>query len=163
MPSYTRKCPRPRRKRRRRRHRNHIEKYPALPHRASYGKDIKGTFVKLLHRDLVHHGYQYKCGLNIDDKPFTSFKCCPGGGGEGLHFCRSYDRHLWRHLGYTLIADVRIPRNAMVVEYKDELKANKIIISNIREIREIPDEWLIVKSVAYMLLWCIVSLVLLLG
>lgn len=87
-----------------------------------------GPYVKILRLDMIHNGFQYKKGLNIDTVKFNpSGHCLPGG----LYFCEAADLHLYIGFG-ELIGDVKIPKDAKVHRESRKLKADKIIITNIR-------------------------------
>jgi hypothetical protein len=100
--------------------------------------DRKKHYVKILAEDLNHNGFQYKEGLNVDTVPFNPVGSCSRGG---LYFTTM--QHMILYLNYgNKIADVEIPDDAEV--YKDpsgnKWKADKIIIKNIREIKDLP-QW----------------------
>jgi len=96
-------------------------------------------YVKILSSDLVHNGFKYKEGLNVDILPFDpSGSCKPGG----LYFTDL--KNFCKFLDYgNLVADVTIPDDAQV--YADggdatspyKWKADRIILSNIRPIEKI--------------------------
>ena len=95
-------------------------------------ENFQQKYVKILHFSLCHYNFVYKNGLNIDPLPFN-----PSGKGGGLYFCKTEDAYLFLHNG-TMIADVEIPIDDRVHREGKELKADRIIISNIRIIpREI--------------------------
>jgi len=94
--------------------------------------DRKKQYVKILACNMNHNGFQYVKGLNVDIHPFTPSGECQKGG---LYFCELSDVYLY--LGYgTLIADVEIPSDAKVYKEKNKLKADRIIIKNIKPIAE---------------------------
>jgi DNA-dependent RNA polymerase auxiliary subunit epsilon len=92
----------------------------------------KKQYVKILIDDMKHHDFQYKEGLNVDIHKFTPYGECQKGG---LYFCELSDAYLYLCYG-SLIADVEIPLDANVYHEKNKLKANKIILKNIRPIKE---------------------------
>lgn len=87
------------------------------------------TFYKILNADLNHYGFQYKLGLNIDDKPFNHSGSCQSGG-----FYYTNKEHLHKYLSYgCYIADVVVPDDAQIYAEPDNTKwkADKIIITKI--------------------------------
>lgn len=92
----------------------------------------KKQYVKILSDDMEHHNFQYKEGLNVDTHPFTAYGHCQKGG---LYFCELSDAYLFLDYG-TLIADVEVPSDAKVYQENNKLKADKIIIKNIKPFRE---------------------------
>jgi hypothetical protein len=94
--------------------------------------DSKKQYVKILNASMKHNKFQYVEGLNVDIHPFNPTGECQKGG---LYFCELSDVYLY--LGYgTLIADVEIPSDAKVYQEKNKLKADKIILKNIRPFGE---------------------------
>lgn len=91
--------------------------------------DRKKTYYKLLRQDLTHHGFKYQVGLNIDTIPFNPKGSCEPGG---LYFTDKENLHEYFVYG-TLIADIRIPKDAQVYQDRDEKKwkADKIEILSI--------------------------------
>jgi len=98
------------------------------------------SLVKVLARDLKHLGFQYKEGLNIDDKPFDRKPTC---GIGGLYFCTFRRVHNWVCKGPN-IADVSVPaavngkRNPVVDVDNEKSKAHAIILSNICKFEDHP-------------------------
>jgi hypothetical protein len=95
--------------------------------------DSSHDFYKILRRDMIHHGFKYVEGLNVDHHRFDPTGTCRKGG---LYF--SDKEHIIRFLEYgTTIANVNLPKDARVVQedyYK--WKADKIILSNIQPIED---------------------------
>jgi len=92
---------------------------------------------KVLHPTLQHYDLQYQEGLNIDHLPFNpSSECSPGG----LYFCEFKDVAIYFSYG-SLIADVTLPDDARVYKEAYKYKADKIVLSNIRPIQELTEEW----------------------
>jgi hypothetical protein len=89
-------------------------------------------YVKIFNKNLKHNEFTYKEGLNIDHIPFNPTGTCKEGG---LYFCEANDVHLYLNYG-TLMADVEIPPGAQVYHGSNKLKADKIIITNIRPIED---------------------------
>jgi len=50
------------------------------------------TFYKLLHKDFVHFGFEYKHGLNTDTETFTPSGECKKGG---LYFTDKENLSFW--------------------------------------------------------------------
>ncbi len=87
-------------------------------------------FLKVLNKDLKHHGFQYKEGLNVDTVPFNPSGDCESGG---LYYATT--EHIFKFLSFGyFIADVTIPQDAKVYETKGKFKADRIILSNIRRV-----------------------------
>jgi hypothetical protein len=90
--------------------------------------DISKKYVKILSTDLVHRGFKYQVGLNIDTKCFDPSSV---GGSAGLYFTTMEDIYNYLNHG-PFIADVEVPADAVTRRRGNLCKANKIIISNIR-------------------------------
>ena len=90
------------------------------------------TYVKILRKDMTHHKFLYKEGLNVDTIPFNPTGTCSPGG---LYFCTLEDMPLYIEYG-TLIADVELPADAAVYAEDHKVKADKIILKNIRPIQD---------------------------
>lgn len=91
-------------------------------------------FLKILNKDLVHNGFQYREGLNVDSLPFNPTGSCKEGG---LYF--SDEKHITKFLNCgTKIAIVTLPDDAKVYAdpVGDKWKADKIILSDIVLIEE---------------------------
>ena len=94
-----------------------------LEFKAKYGT----VFYKVLRSDLMHHGFKYQLGLNVDTNPFNPSGSCQNGG---LYFTNI--KHLFEFLDYgQQIAFVEIPDNSQIYIEKDKFKANQIIIKRI--------------------------------
>lgn len=96
----------------------------------------KGTkFYKFLFDNLVHRGFQYNLGTNIDDHEFNpKYECSEGG----LYFCDQTKCHMfWKNYGHTL-GVVEIPNDARVYIEKDKFKADKIILSEVLNFKRVP-------------------------
>lgn len=86
---------------------------------------------KLCRKNLVHHGFQYKEGLNVDHVPFNpKGQCRPGG----LYFFVGIQILNWKKyvLDTHWIFDVEIPDDAQVYHEDGKSKADKIILLNKR-------------------------------
>jgi hypothetical protein len=96
-------------------------------------------YVKVLNESLNHYGFQYKLGLNEDTIPFNPTGSCEPGG---LYFT-DFDSFVSFLSRGTLIADVEVPDGELIYtdpEDRDNFKAHRIIISNIRPIKDLT-EW----------------------
>lgn len=81
-------------------------------------------YYRILNTDMIHRGFQWKIGLNVDPIKFDSIvECGPGG----LYFCDKSDisTYIDKH---TLVAGVTIPDDAQVKFYDYKAKASKLII-----------------------------------
>ncbi len=84
------------------------------------------VYYKILACDWVHHGFQYKEGLNVDTVPFNPTGLCTPGG---LYFTEK--ENIFDFLEYgCFIVEVRLPVDARVYKDNNKYKADKIIISN---------------------------------
>jgi len=94
-------------------------------------------FVKIMRRDMKHHGKQFRKGRNRDYMPFDPSPHCSYGGG--IHFCRLKDAPRWFAIG-SCIADVQLPPKRQLVDIPSlyKLKTDCIILSNIMPIRDHP-------------------------
>ena len=90
------------------------------------------VYVKILREDMTHHNFLYKEGLNVDTVPFNPRGTCSPGG---LYFCILEDMPQYIEYG-PLIADVELPADATVYTEEHKLKADKIILKNIKPIQE---------------------------
>jgi hypothetical protein len=70
-------------------------------------------YYKLLRKDLCHHGFQYKLGLNVDTVPFNPSGSCEAGG---LYFTDMAHLHLFDMFG-DLIGEIEVPADAQI--YKE--------------------------------------------
>lgn len=89
-----------------------------------------GPFYKILSYDLVHYGFTYREGLNVDSWRFDPEKQC---GPGGLYF--SDVEHLPLYLSYgPKIGRVRVPPEAHWMQAKNgcKYKADRIILSDIQ-------------------------------
>jgi len=84
-------------------------------------------YFKLLNEKEIHNNFQFKDGLNIDPIPFNSNedeKCVPGG----IYFSKAEDILKWLQYRHHWVREVTILENAQVVEFKNKLRADKIIL-----------------------------------
>ena len=94
-----------------------------LEFKKTYGK----TFYKVLRPDLIHHGFRYRPGLNIDTVPFDPSESCKPGG---LYFADI--KNLLKFLNYgNQIAEIEIPDDSLVYIENNKFKTDKFIIGNI--------------------------------
>ena len=91
-----------------------------------------GPFYKILRKDLIHHGFTYQLGLNVDSQPFQPERECQGG----LYF--SDLEHIAEYLTYgDLVARVALPPDARwIQEEPGKFKADRILLSDIQPWRE---------------------------
>lgn len=109
------------------------------------------NYFKLTNDSGLHNGVQYTTGLIVDPMPYNASVIC----GSGLYFA-SYDYiYMWfsyNHHTMVWIYDVEIPSDALVTQFAQKSKADRIILSNKRTIHDFinqqPDEWL-VKMIRY--------------
>lgn len=91
---------------------------------------LQPPYVKFLQRNMTHHGFTYKEGLNIDTNPFSANGSCSRGG---LYFTNLQYASNFKDYG-PLIADVELPKDAKVYwESANKAKADRIVLKNIRE------------------------------
>jgi hypothetical protein len=96
--------------------------------------DYDKTYYKVMAKNMIHHGYEYKIGLNILIEDFIEDGYCNVGG---LYFCDIKDVIGWLYLhedGY--IAEIKIPDDARVVNQENKYKADKLIVENLISIEE---------------------------
>jgi|SRR6185437_12849270 len=89
------------------------------------------VFIKLTNKSEIHNDYEFHDGLNIDIVPFNPTGECKRGG---IYFTDESRIHIWEacHEYYRIVT---IPDNALVYAERDKWKANKIILSERREIK----------------------------
>jgi hypothetical protein len=113
--------------------------------------DLPNTkFYKLLRNDEIHHGFQYKTGLNIDIIPFNpTGKCSPGG----LYFFSQEQLPMFSK--YVNIGDIRyirevtFPDDAKIYKEVGKYKADRFIVGERKEfwLDEILDQELCLEVV----------------
>jgi flagellar biosynthesis/type III secretory pathway chaperone len=105
-------------------------------------KDTK--FYKFLKNDLKHYDFQYELGLNIDTKPFNPNNTCSEGG---LYFCEESKCHMyWMSYGNKL-AFIEIPNDARVYIENDKFKADKLVITEVSDFKDVSDGfWISILS-----------------
>jgi hypothetical protein len=97
--------------------------------------DVK--YYKVLNKEMNHHGFQYQLGLNVDTHPLNKEKWCARGG---IHITTLDNIH--RYLGYGVyIAEIEIPADAVVLKDDGDIKADKIIIKNIKKLKDFDELW----------------------
>ena len=85
------------------------------------------VFYKILRSDLVHHGFKYQLGLNIDTQLFNPSGSCKSGG---LYFTDI--KNILDFLDYgEQIALIEVPDDSQIYTENDKFKADKFIIKNI--------------------------------
>ena len=99
-------------------------------------KGIK--FYKFLFNNLVHRGFEYELGLNIDIKPFNPHGKCSEGG---MYFCDETACHLFWHEYGQKIGTVRIPNDARVYIEKDKFKTDKLVLIDIIDFKNMSDDF----------------------
>lgn len=102
--------------------------------------DVK--FYKFLNDNMIHFGIKYELGLNIDKVQFNplsnQYSQCSRGG---LYFCEESKCHLyWNQYG-TKLAIITIPNNSRVYVEKDKFKADKIIIDEILDFKDVHNDF----------------------
>jgi len=89
--------------------------------------------VKFLNGNMIHFGFEWKEGLNVDKLAFNDRETC---GPGGLYFCNMKNAPEWVR-DKQLVADVTLPDDAKIVVMYDKFKADKVIISNVRPIDDL--------------------------
>jgi len=93
------------------------------------GKTNDKIFYKCVAKDLTHHGFTYKIGLNEDIVKFDPSSECKGG----LYFTDK--NHISDYLDYgTNFANVKIPNDAKCYLEDNKMKCDKIILELICQI-----------------------------
>jgi len=89
-------------------------------------------YYKILDKSMKHYNMQYKEGLNVDIEPFDPSP----KRGCGLFF--SDEKNILSFCGHgDLIAEVTVPEGEVIVPVGNKYKANKIILSNIRNLWDV--------------------------
>lgn len=95
-------------------------------------------FIKFTNKDELHHGIQYKTGLNEDILPFESNPIISGRGG--MYFTDIYN--IMNYIDYGIyIRDVYLQEDSLVVEEKNMLlgrswRTNKFILGERKLIKD---------------------------
>ncbi|UFX99757.1 ankyrin repeat protein [Megavirus baoshan] len=96
---------------------------------------MEDIYYKILGANFNQKGYQYHKGLNVLDKPFeNNGSCVPGG----LYFTNI--ENIFKFINYGVyLVKVTIPEDAQMVKDpdNDKWRADKIIISDEKDLREI--------------------------
>jgi hypothetical protein len=99
-----------------------------------FNKQYPSTvFVKLTNETEIHNGFQFKTGMNVDTEKFDPTSECKGG----IYFCELRKFTKWLNYAATICVNYRvvsIPDDAKIYIEKDKFKANKIILSEKKEI-----------------------------
>lgn len=86
-------------------------------------------YFKILKENLIHHGFTYKEGLNVDIKPFDPTPGCKGG----LFFAD--EEHILEFCDYgTQITEVIIPGGEEVVKVNTKYKVHQMMLGKIRDL-----------------------------
>jgi len=95
-----------------------------------FGKDK--LFVKWMNKDMIHYGFKYQEGLNVDTVPFNPTGTCDKGG---LYFTTINHISVWSTNKTAVLRLVEIPDDAKVycLQGANKWKADKIIIKEIIE------------------------------
>ena len=99
-------------------------------------KNIK--LFKFLNNDLTHYRCTYGVGLNIDVLDFNSTAECLSGG---LYFCEESKCYMFALIYGQKLAHIEIPDDARVYVEKDKFKADKIIIKEIVDFKDVLDDF----------------------
>lgn len=95
-------------------------------------------YYKLIAADKTHYGFTYQDGLNVDTVPFNPTGQCQKGG---LYFTTA--SHIFDHIrmrGFdkvVYLCDVTLPDDARVYHETEKSKADRIILSNWRDLSDI--------------------------
>lgn len=98
-----------------------------------------GKFVKFLTDDMLHNGFQFKTGLNVDTNDWIGTIYCQ----NGIYFTTVESAPIWSTVTYRehkWIMDVEVPNDARVSVFNNKIKADRVILSNPRLITDMP-EW----------------------
>lgn len=90
-------------------------------------------FYKLLAADYTHRGFTYREGLNVNNQPWNAEPICSEGG---LYFSSFKYLGRWFRADWPMIADVEVPDDAQMVKICDKYKADRVVLSNFRSVRE---------------------------
>lgn len=101
--------------------------------------DYSRTYYKVLNKNLRHHGFSYKIGLNVDIEEFNKEPICDVGG---LYFTDADNICGQFHNGVYL-AQIHLCPDSKIVRIEDacgdvKYKTNKLMILNIMPIKEHP-------------------------
>lgn len=98
-----------------------------------------GKFVKFLADDMIHNGFKFNIGLNVDTNTWSCTTKCQ----NGIYFTTVESATMWSSVSYRdhkWIADVKIPNTASVSVFNSKIKADRVILSNLRLVSDMP-EW----------------------
>lgn len=95
---------------------------------------METKYYKILNQEMIHNGFQYKMGLNIDTKEFNPKGSCEYGG---LYYTTEEFIHKFFEYG-CFIAEIEIPSDAKVYADPtgDRWKTDRLIITKINPIYE---------------------------
>lgn len=88
-------------------------------------------YYKILPENMCCLGFQYQEGLNIDTNKVDKERF-----GYGLHFANAKGILSYCNYG-TMIAEVEIPKDAVVFHFGNKFKADRIILKNLRPLLNI--------------------------
>lgn len=93
------------------------------------------SYYKLLNDDLVHYGFKYVEGLNVDTFKFNPNDSCKPGG---LYYTDFEHIGSWASEGRTKIAQVTLPPDAHVYNEpcKTKWKADRLVLGPIRPLKD---------------------------
>lgn len=111
-------------------HQGHQHNHYTLTYKPT-GPDRSFELCKIIPENKKSFGFKFTIGLNEDTREFTSELCSAGG----LHYCYEQDIAQYSWIG-PLIATIKVPADASIVEFDDKAKANKLIIESIIPIRQ---------------------------
>ncbi len=86
------------------------------------------AYIKILTDDMIHHGFQWKIGLNeLQQHPFNNSNGCTT---NALYVCRVDNFFKWLTLYKNVkwVAYVTIPVNAQLVDIGDKIKTASVIL-----------------------------------
>jgi len=105
---------------------------------AEFNSIYTGRLYKFLNSTLRHHGFRYEVGLNIDTQTFNPTGSCSKGG---LYFCGESNYHLyWNQFG-PKVAAIKIPDDARAYVEKDKFKADRLVITEITDFKDVSDRF----------------------
>jgi hypothetical protein len=115
------------------------------------------VFVKLTNETELHNGFQFKTGLNVDIIKFDPTGECKKGG---IYFCEYGKIAMWIRYNQTLCINYRIvtiPDDALVYIERDKYKADKMILSDKKDIRRDKDMHELLDASAIMPLYFVID------
>lgn len=102
--------------------------------------DKTKKYYKVLPENLKCRGFQYHEGLNIDTNLINNEEC-----SNGLHFAEV--KNIFKFCDHgIMLAEVEVPDDAVVYEFRNKYKADKIILKNIRPLWAVEGIQLLVEQ-----------------